>query len=116
MSCRVGEPAAATSFGQHAEESLQFIRRTMGRSSTFTTVPGLGAIGLAAAILAANQRSAARWLVVWLLAAAVALGIAVTTMWRNGWEGPLGSPTRSAHQPITSHWLTDPPRADPARA
>ena len=77
-----------TSFGQHAEENLQFIRRTMERSSTFTAVPGLGgagmgAIGLAAAILAANQRSAERWLVVWLLAAAVALGIGVTAMWRK---------------------------------
>ena len=76
------------SFGRHAEENLQFIRRTMERSSTFTAVPGLGGagmgtIGLAAAILAANQRSAERWLVVWLLAAAVAVGIGVTTMWRK---------------------------------
>ena len=61
--CRV-EPASradVTSFGQHAEENLQFIRRTMERSSTFTAVPGLGGagmgvIGLAAAILAANQQ------------------------------------------------------------
>ena len=86
MSRRAGEPAAVTSFGQHAEENLQFIRRTMERSSTFTAVPGvggagMGVIGLAAAILAANQRSAERWLVVWLLAAAVALGVGVTTMW-----------------------------------
>ena len=85
---REDEPVAVTSFGQHADENLQFIRRTMERSSTFTAVPGLGgagmgAIGLAAAILAANQRSAERWLVVWLLAAAVALGIGVTTMWRK---------------------------------
>lgn len=76
------------SFGQHAEESLQFIRRTMERSSTFTAVPGLGgagmgAIGLAAAVLAANQTSAERWLIVWLLAAAVALGIGVTSMRRK---------------------------------
>ena len=88
VSGRPGERAEVTSFGQHAEENLQFIRRTMERSSTFTAVPGLGgaamgAIGLAAAILAANQRSAERWLVVWLLAAALALGIGVTTMWRK---------------------------------
>jgi hypothetical protein len=88
MSSQAGERAELTSFGQHAEENLQFIRRTMERSSTFTAVPGLGgagmgAIGLAAAILAANQRSADRWLVVWLLAAAVALGIGVTSMWRK---------------------------------
>lgn len=83
-----GERAETTSFGQHAEENLQFIRRTMERSSTFTAVPGLGgagmgAIGLAAAILAAGQPSAERWLVVWLLAAALALGIGVITMWRK---------------------------------
>ncbi len=77
-----------TSFGQHAEENLQFIRRTMERSSTFTAVPGMGgvgmgAIGLAAAVLAANQPSPDRWLVVWLLAGAVALGVGVTSVWRK---------------------------------
>jgi hypothetical protein len=88
MSRRVGEPAAVPSVGQHAEENLQFIRRTMELSSTFTAVPGLGgvgmgAVGVAAAILAANQRSAERWLVVWLLAAAVALSIGVTAVLRK---------------------------------
>jgi hypothetical protein len=88
MTIHAGERAEMTSFGQHAEENLQFIRRTMERSSTFTAVPGLGgagmgAIGLAAAILAANQRSTERWLVVWLLAATVALGIGVTAMGRK---------------------------------
>ena len=77
-----------TSFGQHAEENLQFIRRTMERSSTFTAVPGMGGagmgvIGLAAAVLAANQPSPDRWLVVWLLAGAVALGVGVTSVWRK---------------------------------
>jgi len=88
-----------TSFGQHAEESLQFIRRTMERSSTFTAVPGLGgagmgAIGLAAAVLAAYQISVERWLVVWLLAAAVALSIGVTSMWRKA--ARLGAPLAGA--------------------
>jgi hypothetical protein len=99
MSRREGEPVAVTAFGQHAEESLQFIRRTMERSSTFTAVPGLGgagmgAIGLAGAVLAANQSSAERWLVVWLVAATVALGIGVTTMWRKA--ARLGAPLASA--------------------
>jgi len=88
MSRRAGEPAAVTSFGQHAEENLQFIRNTMERSSTFTAVPGLGgvgmgAVGLSAAILAATQRSVERWLVVWLIAAAAAMAIGVTAMWRK---------------------------------
>ena len=90
---------ALASFGQHAEESLQFIRRTMERSSTFTAVPGvggmgMGAIGLAAAILAANQRSPERWLGVWLLAAAVATGVGVTAMWRKA--ARLGAPLAGA--------------------
>jgi hypothetical protein len=95
MSHREGEPVAVTSFGQHAEESLQFIRRTMERSSTFTAVPGLGgagmgAIGLAAAVLAAKQSSTERWLIVWLLAAAVAVSIGVTAMLRKA--ARLGAP------------------------
>jgi hypothetical protein len=99
MSRRAGEPAATPSVGQHAEESLRFIRRTMERSSTFTAVPGMGgagmgAIGLAAAVLAANQTSAERWLIVWLLAAAVALCIGVTTMWRKA--ARLGAPLAGA--------------------
>ena len=99
MSRRAGEPPAVTSFGEHAEERLQFIRRTMERSSTFTAVSGLGgagmgAVGLAAAVLAANQRTAERWLVVWLVAAVVALGIGVTAVWRKA--ARLGAPLAGA--------------------
>ena len=77
-----------TSFGQHAEESLQFIRRTMERSSTFTAVPGIGGagigvIGLAATVLAARQSSAERWLIVWFVAAGLALSIGVTATFRK---------------------------------
>ena len=95
MSRRTGEPPVVTSFGDHAEERLQFIRRTMERSSTFTAVPGLGgagmgAVGVAAAVLAANQPTAERWLVVWLVAAVVALAIGVTTLWRKA--SRLGAP------------------------
>jgi hypothetical protein len=54
----------------------------------------MGAIGLVAAVLAANQSSPERWLVVWLLAAAVALGIGVITMWRKAVR--LGAPLAGA--------------------
>ena len=88
-----------SSFGEHAEETIQFIRQTMERSSTFTAVPGLGgagmgAIGLAAAVLAANQSSSERWLIVWLVAAAVALGVGVTAMLRKA--ARLGAPLAGA--------------------
>jgi hypothetical protein len=99
MPGRAGERAHTASFGQHAEETLQFIRRTMERSSTFTAVPGLGgagmgAVGLAAAVLAARQISAERWLVTWLLAAAVALGVGVTAVLRKA--SRLGAPLAGA--------------------
>ena len=90
---------AVSSFGQHAEESLQFIRRTMERSATFTAVPGLGGagmgvVGLAAAVVAATQRSAERWLIVWLIAAAVAASIGVAAMLRKA--ARLGAPLAGA--------------------
>lgn len=83
------------SVGQHAEENLRFIRKTMERSSTFTAVPGvggaaMGAIGLGASVLAANQSSVERWLIVWLLAAAVAFFIGVIAVWRK--SARLGAP------------------------
>jgi hypothetical protein len=86
---------AVASFGEHAEESLKFIRRTMERSATFTAVPGfggvgMGVIGLAAAVLAANQSSPERWLVVWLVSAPIALSIGVTAMWRKA--ARIGAP------------------------
>ena len=95
MSRREREHVAVTSFGQHAEENLQFIRRTMERSATFTAVPGVGGVGMgtvgvAATVLAANQSSDERWLIVWLLAAAVALSIGVTATLRKA--SRLGAP------------------------
>jgi MFS family permease len=99
MSRRAVQPAAVPSVGEHAEENLQFIRRTMERSSTFTAVPGMGgaamgAIGLAAAIVAANQPSAERWLIVWLLAAAVAVTVGVIAVLRKAarLDAPLAGP------------------------
>lgn len=88
MAMPAGKRTTATSVADHAEAHLEFIRRTMERSSTFTAVPGLGGVamgvtGLAAAAVASRQPSDERWLVVWLVAAAIALAIGVTTMWRK---------------------------------
>jgi hypothetical protein len=60
-----------------AAENLRFIRDTMARSAAFTAVPGwggmaMGATALVAAALAHRQPAPARWLAVWLAAAALA--------------------------------------------
>ena len=82
------ERAEVGSFAQHAAENLQFIRHAMERSATFTAVPGMGgammgAIGLIAAAVGSQQRSAERWVLVWLSAAAVALATGVFMMRRK---------------------------------
>lgn len=63
-----------------ALDNLQFIRSTMERAGSFTSVPGwgtvvVGALGLAATWLALQQEYAADWLAVWLGAAV--LGVLV---------------------------------------
>lgn len=78
----------AVSLEGRAAEDLRYIRQAMERSSTFTAVPGLGgaamgAIGLAAAAIAAVQPSAERWLATWIGAAAVALVVGVVAMRRK---------------------------------
>jgi hypothetical protein len=79
---------APRSVGDHAAADLRFIRHAMERSATFTAVPGwggaaMGATGIAAAIVAAFQPSAARWMAVWLSAALAACTIGVITMRRK---------------------------------
>jgi hypothetical protein len=80
------EPA---SLQGRAAEDLRFIRHAMERSATFTAVPGLGgalmgSIGLVAAVIAARQPSGGRWLLVWLIAAAVAIVVGLVLMRRKG--------------------------------
>jgi hypothetical protein len=92
---RQREPASVTSVDVHAAETLQFIRQTMERSSTFSAVPGIGgavmgAVGLAAAALASQQPTAERWLAVWLVAAVIGFTIGVIAIRRKA--ARLGSP------------------------
>ena len=60
-----------------AEEQLKFIRDVMARTSTFTAVPGWGAVGMGTcAIIAAYFAYATTdretWLITWMIVAAVA--------------------------------------------
>lgn len=86
-----------------AAADLQFIRRAMERSATFTAVPGLGGaamggIGLMAAAIASVQPSAERWVMTWLTAAAIALVVGLLTMRRKAGGAGIawgGASTRS---------------------
>ncbi len=85
-SARPDSPPASLS-GQ-AADNLTFIRQAMERSTTFTAVPGLGgcvmgAIALAAALVASSHARGDRWLVTWLTAAAVAAIVGLAAMARK---------------------------------
>jgi hypothetical protein len=65
---------------RRALEDLTFIRDTMERAGTVTSVPGwggvaMGATALAASWIASRQGSGSEWLAVWLAEAVLALGI-----------------------------------------
>ena len=68
-----------------AEEQLKFIRDVMARTSTFTAVPGWGAIGmgvcaLIAAYIAGTLSSREAWLVTWMVVAVTAAGMGSTAL------------------------------------
>ena len=63
-------------------EDLQFIRRTMENSASFTAVPGwgmvaMGCTALGAAVIAIQQPSFARWMQVWIGEALIAFALAM---------------------------------------
>jgi len=74
----------ADALHEHAAESLRFIRDTMERAGSFTSIPGWGgfAIGLTAiaASVVAQGRAGRAWLVVWLAEAALAAVIGAATV------------------------------------
>src|SRR5216110_2549078 len=64
-----------------AADHLRYIRETMASAGEFTAVPGWGGVAmgitaLAAAYFASQQATQARWLLVWLLEAGIAVAIA----------------------------------------
>ena len=83
-----------------AAENLRFIRQAMERSATFTSIPGIGgaAIGgvaLIASAFAARQPNGDRWLLTWLIAAAVAAVIGFIAMVRKAQRA--GAPLTGAN-------------------
>src|SRR5258707_13462026 len=64
-----------------AADHLRYIRETMASAAEFTAVPGWGGVAmgitaLAAAYFASQQVTQARWLLVWLLEAGIAVAVA----------------------------------------
>jgi hypothetical protein len=71
-----------------AADNLRYIRQAMERGTTFTSIPGaggaiMGGVALAAAVVAARQPSADRWLLAWLGGAAVAAFVGLVAMARK---------------------------------
>jgi hypothetical protein len=90
--------ASPEPLSNRAIADLRFIRDTMERAGSFTAVPGRGqmAIGvtaLAAAWVAGRQPTPLAWLLVWLVEAALALGIA-------GWA--VARKARAGHTALDS--------------
>ena len=83
----------------HALDHLRYIRETMQRAGSFTSVSGVGAIcagvlALIAAALAWVQPTIERWLLAWILTAIVAATVSGILMTRKAKKGntPLLSP------------------------
>lgn len=75
-------------------DDLRFIRKTMERGAAFTAVPGwggatMGATALAAAAIASSQASPDRWLLVWVIEAALAVLIGIVAIQRKARRAKL---------------------------
>jgi len=85
---RVPAPSEPIPLHNRALEDLTFIRDTIARAGTVTSVPGWGgvAMGLTALIaswIASRQASGAEWIAIWLAEAVFALGIGGAAMVRK---------------------------------
>jgi hypothetical protein len=85
---RARVPSPPIQLHDRAIEDLTFIRDTMARAGTVTSVPGWGGVAmgvtaLAAALIASRQASYVEWLMVWLGEAVIALGLGGIAMVRK---------------------------------
>jgi hypothetical protein len=85
---------APVALHDRAMDNLRFIRETMERSASFTAVSGrggvvMGLVALLAAILARNDTGSATWVAIWMVAAAVSLGLASLLIARKARDAGL---------------------------
>jgi hypothetical protein len=88
---RAVEPQTPHTLHSHAMDHLRFIRQTMERSSSFTAVPGwggvlMGGVGLAAAAVSVLPSARPYWLIVWVVAASIAVAIGSFALARKSAE------------------------------
>ena len=90
---------------ERAVADLEFIRTTMARSASFTAVPGyggvlMGVVALVAAWVSSLQATRGSWLMVWLVAAGIAGGIALEAIRRKSNRAgvPFWSGSQAAFQ------------------
>ena len=77
--------ASPLALHDRAMDNLRYIRETMERTQSFTAVSGIGGvimglIALLAAVLAPRAPSTLAWVAVWMGAASVSFGVALTAM------------------------------------
>jgi hypothetical protein len=83
----------------HAIDNIRFIRDTMSRATAFTAVPGWGGVlmgttALGAALASGPPDESLRWVLVWLIEAAIAAVIALAAMTLKARR--IGAPLSSA--------------------
>ena len=74
-------PTPPPALSDRALDNLRFIRETMERAGTFTAISGsgitlTGIFALVATLIAGTRLESPRWLVTWMMAAPLALGVA----------------------------------------
>ena len=92
--------AEPTPLHTRALADLTFIRDTMARAGTVTSVPGWGGVGmgataLVAAWIASRQAAYAEWIAVWLAEAVLALGLGGVAMIRKAGAARIPLLTRA---------------------
>ena len=96
---------------EHALDNLRYIRETMERAGSFTTIPGWGGVAIGATALVActvaqrfTAAGAAVWTRIWLGEAVLAGAIALLTMWRKGRKASIDFASAPARRFFVSYF------------